>query len=65
MRMGLKLLNETSMLSDHCVRVPETSRLAETVVEGEVNHGGDGSNDALSLFRRYRYRFRTGVADRH
>jgi hypothetical protein len=23
---GSKLLNETSMLSDHCVRVPETSR---------------------------------------
>jgi hypothetical protein len=26
MRTGSKLLSETSMLSDHCVSVPETSR---------------------------------------
>jgi len=31
MRPALKLLNETSLLSDRCVRVPETSTNAQTM----------------------------------
>jgi hypothetical protein len=37
MRTGSKLLRETSMLSDHCVRVPETGRHAETFVDEPEN----------------------------
>ena len=33
MRLASKLLNETSLLSDRCVRVPETSTNAETMNE--------------------------------
>jgi hypothetical protein len=31
MRLASKLLNETSMTSDRCVRVPETSMNAQTM----------------------------------
>jgi hypothetical protein len=36
MRTGSKLLRETSMLSDHCVRVPETSRHHDEPENGPI-----------------------------
>ena len=59
MRLSSKLLNETSMTSERCVRVPATSKNAETMIdESEVGLiialNDDGLVEANTVANRWR-----------